>query len=288
MKKLIMLLMLSGVLPMTAMAQDDDMYFVPTKENVAKDATNFGVPQRTYYAGSDRSVDEYNRQYVYDYPDTMMTDSTDMDYRYTRRMSRFDDYTPSAAYWEGYRDGTWSSPWRTGWYSWYDPWYEPWYTFYDPWYYDRWYGWRSPWYYSSIYYRPWRYGWRDYYWGGRVIYYGGGYASRRNGSGRAWSRAGVSHHKTSSNRSGGNLGGYRGRSGTYRSGNNSSATTYSNNSSSSRNLGGYRSSSSSSSRSYSSGSSSSSRSYSSGGSFGGSRSGGGHSSGGGRSYGGRR
>lgn len=167
-------------LPLQLMAQDDDMYFVPTKENVAKEAENFGMPKKTYYSGSNRSVDEYNGRLS---STVTPIDSTGQeveseDFQYTRQLSRFDDYTPSQAYWDGYRDGRWSSPWyygRYGWYStWYDPWYDPWYaSWYDPWFYGGYYGWYSPWHYgwySSYYYRPWGY----YSWYGPYHrYYGG-------------------------------------------------------------------------------------------------------------------
>ena len=36
MKKYILLSLLLGALPLTMMAQDDDMYFVPTKKNMQK------------------------------------------------------------------------------------------------------------------------------------------------------------------------------------------------------------------------------------------------------------
>ena len=32
-----------GALPLTMMAQDDDMYFVPTKKNVEKEAVSYGM-----------------------------------------------------------------------------------------------------------------------------------------------------------------------------------------------------------------------------------------------------
>ena len=60
MKKLLLLTVVAA-LPLGLMAQDDDMYFVPTKENVAKETKNYGMPKKTYYSGSNRSVDEYNR-----------------------------------------------------------------------------------------------------------------------------------------------------------------------------------------------------------------------------------
>ena len=179
MKKWILLAAICS-LPLQLMAQDDDMYFVPTKENVAKEAENYGMPKKTYYSGSNRSVDDYNGRLS---STVTPIDSTGQeveteDYQYTRQLSRFDDYTPSQAYWEGYRDGRWLSPWyygRYGWYStWYNPWYISWYDpWYDPWYYGGYYSWSSPWrygWYSSYYYRPWGYySWyRPYY-----RYYGG-------------------------------------------------------------------------------------------------------------------
>lgn len=197
MKKLILLTLVSAF-SLSLAAQDDDMYFVPTKENVAKEAKKYGMPQNTYYSGSNRSVDDYNRraQFSYPvdstgndiidfsavrgvYPDSVYSQSAENDdYKLTRQMSRFDDYTPSEAYWDGYRAGRWSSPWYNSWYSWYD--YDPWYwdSWYwrDPFYYTSWhYGWRSPFYYSTwysprYYYRPYR-------------YYGGGYVGRPTYSG---------------------------------------------------------------------------------------------------------
>ena len=179
MKKWILLAAICS-LPLQLMAQEDDMYFVPTKENVAKEAENYGMPKKTYYSGSNRSIDDYNGRLS---STVTPIDSTGQeveteDYQYTRQLSRFDDYTPSQAYWEGYRDGRWLSPWyygRYGWYStWYDPWYISWYDpWYDPWYYGGYYSWSSPWrygWYSSYYYRPWGYySWyRPYY-----RYYGG-------------------------------------------------------------------------------------------------------------------
>ena len=61
MKKLVLLSVLFGALPIMMMAQDD-LYFTPKKS----DKTVKGTPQAesdapAYYSGSDRSVDEYNR-----------------------------------------------------------------------------------------------------------------------------------------------------------------------------------------------------------------------------------
>lgn len=195
MKKLILLTLVSFFC-LSLAAQDDDMYFVPTKENLAKEAKKYGMPQKTYYSGSNRSVDDYNRRAQFSYPvDSTGNDIIDFsavrgvypdsaysqlaendDYTLTRRMSRFDDYTPSEAYWDGYRAGRWSSPWYHSWYSWYDPWYyDSWWYWNDPFYYSSWYGWRYPFYYST-WYSPRYYGHLGYY-------YGGGYVSR-NSSGR--------------------------------------------------------------------------------------------------------
>ena len=175
MKKLFLLTVISA-LPLTMMAQDDDMYFVPSKKNVAQEAESYGMPKNTYYAGSSRSVDDYNRRAwtsvtpidstgndIIDfsavrgvYPDSTYSETEANDFQLTRKMSRFDDYTPSEAYWDGYRDGRWSSPWYYGGYSsWY--WNDPWYWG-SPWYYGSYYGWYSPWYYGYGYYRPWYYG----------------------------------------------------------------------------------------------------------------------------------
>ena len=254
-------LCLFAFLPFSLMAQDDDMYFVPTKENVAKEAKKYGMPKDTYYSGSQRSVDDYNRRAWSTvtpvdsagndiiefsavrgvYPDSAYTEvQEDNDYQLTRRMSRFDDYAPAQAYWDGYRAGRWSSPWYSSYYSWYDPWYyDSWYYWNDPWYYTGWHGgWYSPWYYGG-WYSPWRYGYyghRGWYGGG---WYGGGY---RGTSGRGWSRTGISHHKTApsttNRRTNGSLGGYR--SSTYQNGG-TSTRSYGTNSGS---LGGTRSSSS--------------------------------------------
>ncbi len=271
MKKLVLLSVLLGAMPITMMAQDDDLYFVPTKENVAKDAEKYGMPTDTYYSGSTRSTDEYNRRAwsrvapidsagndIIDfsaekgvYPDSAYNELSD--YTYTRRMSRFEDYTPSDAYWAGYRDGRWTSPWY---YSSYYPWYDSWY---DPWYYGSYWGWYSPYYYST-WYSPVRYHYG--YWGG---WYGPRYVYSSH-AGARWSRPGVSHHRyttTTHHRNAGNVRNYGTR-------NTSHHNTYtpSRTYTPSHNTGSYGGGNR-------------------GGSFGGGG-GGGRSSGGGHAYGGRR
>ena len=193
MKKLVLMTVLAGVLPLSLMAQEDDLYFTPKKSSEYNSVTE----KSTYYCGSDRNVDEYNHRGKYWshyqkigtdtkgndiiefkkgtglYPDSMYIDTTFVgryydtmvedadDYRYSSRMSRWDGfYNP------------WFYPYymnrpyyRYGYYGYaYNPWYTPWYYnwagydgWYDPWYYPGWYGyswdWGYPYYYGS-------------YWGG--------------------------------------------------------------------------------------------------------------------------
>lgn len=227
MKKWILLTMIS-VLPLTMMAQDDDMYFVPTKENVAKEVKSWGMPKDTYYSGSNRSVDDYNHYSTADgtdgkandiidfsavrgvYPDSIYADaSASNDYQYTKRLSRFDDYSPSEVYWEGYRDGRWSSPWyySSAYYPWYDVWYDPWYTPYYNWRYH-YYGWNWRWYsgWYGGWYRPWGY----YGWHRHAVYH------HPSGSGRFRSRPTVSS---------GNRTFHNGERSTYRNGSFSNGST---------------------------------------------------------------
>ena len=126
-----------GALPLTMVAQDDDMYFVPAKKSTAVRTRTSVAPRPApvYYSGSNRDVDEYNRRggsyyqvvsndstgndiidfngEVGVYPDSVLTE----DYALTRQMSRWDGYEPEEAYREGYRDGRMSSL------SWHSPWY---------------------------------------------------------------------------------------------------------------------------------------------------------------------
>lgn len=164
MRKWILPAVVALTMPLVSPAQDD-MYFVPTKENVAKSANEYGMPRDTYYSGSSRSVDEYNRRGSYVQPiDSAGNDIVDFDatagvypdsgavgqddYAYTRRMSRFDDYEWSDPYWAGYYAGRsarwgWYDPWYYGswYYGFYDPWYYGWH--YDPWFVG-WHGWHGP------------------------------------------------------------------------------------------------------------------------------------------------
>ena len=190
MKKLFYLSIMLIAFPVAMLAQDDDMYFVPSKKNVEHERPSYGVTVTTTHSGSWRDVDEYNRRGE-SYYEVLPADTGDIvsfapvegvypdsigDFQLTRKMSRWDGYEPAADYWAGYSQGindswrSWHSPWYySSYYPWYDFWYDPW--LYDPWYswhyswYDPWYSWHWGGYYSSwYYYRPWYY--TSYGWGG--------------------------------------------------------------------------------------------------------------------------
>jgi hypothetical protein len=191
MKKLLMLLVLASAMPLASMAQDDDVYFTP-RSKAPKEVKKAEKP--TYYSGSNRDVDEYNRRGQLNswyqkigsdslgndiitfqggpgvYPDSVYGDtayvypgsarfSNDDDYTYTRRMSRWDGYYDPWFY-SNYYYG----PWR---YGWYDPWYDPWYYgyagWYDPWFYG-YGGWYDPWYYGYRWGYPYYGGWYGWGW----------------------------------------------------------------------------------------------------------------------------
>ena len=305
MKKLLLISMLVGAMPLAMIAQDDDLYFMSkkSKSTVVEEAHDYyGMPKDTYYAGSNRDVDEYNRRFrshVEQIGDSskvdvisfngekgVYPDSLHEDFRLTKKMARFDEYQLDSAYWAGYQTGRdtwwgWHSPWYYSSWGWYDPWYSPWYYsswswgWYDPWYYG-YAGWYDPWYYRGYW------GWRDpYYYRRPIVVVGGGPRYRTIGSGTI-------------RRDGSTYGRYRGGStyGRYRSG-------YSGNISSSRyNSLRQRAEAMSGGRRYSSGNRIRSGSgnfsgyrgsggYNGGGSFSGSRSSGSFS-GGSRGGGGRR
>ena len=141
MKKLLLISMLIGAMPLAMMAQDDDLYFVAKKKKATTTeqvTDRYGMPKDTYYAGSDRNVDEYNRRLksTYEVIDTssVVTDTLKSitEYELTRLLERFEDYrlADNEAFWRGYRAGRYDSWWHSPWYYnsyWYDPWYDPWY-----------------------------------------------------------------------------------------------------------------------------------------------------------------
>ena len=206
MKKLFLLFVLAGAMPLSMMAQDDDLYFTPSKKAAKTSSSVENKP--AYYAGSNRDVDEYNRRGKFRstyqkigvdslgndiiefqagtgiYPDSTYVDTMwvspkqkyqdDEDYAYSRRMSRWDGYY---GWYDPWFYGHWGyRPW--GYWGWYDPWYYSYYGWYDPWYYG-YYGY--PWYYGWGPYDPWYYGYYGYGWGGYPggTYYGTGVSGSR-------------------------------------------------------------------------------------------------------------
>ena len=208
------LALLLGVMPLAMWAQEDDLYFTPKKKVAQKTVDKDKAAQQltTYYVGSNRSVDEYNRRGKYR-SDSSLVDTIRLadlesrveaieDYTYCNRMSRWDGFYEPWYY--SYRWGygpywryTWWDPWYVGaWYDpWFDPWINPWYAgWYGPWY-GGYYGWYRPYYHAHWYY--------PYYGGGYITHIGGnpkGLAGYRSWSGPGKNMASNSTNATSSNR----------------------------------------------------------------------------------------
>ena len=177
MKKLLLISMLIGAMPLAMMAQDDDLYFVPKKKKAQVEQVKQNAPvvapqpkAKSSYEVIDGDTTKLD---VIDFTEGkgVYPDSLDKeDFALTKQMARFDDYVVSdnEAFWEGFRAGANSWQWHSPWYynrygfGWYDPWwYGSWYGYsslYSPWYYS----WYDPWYYG--WYDPWYYGWYDPYW----------------------------------------------------------------------------------------------------------------------------
>jgi len=267
MKRFLLISVLMSSLPLTFFAQDDDMYFVPTKKNVEQSKDDYYrrnshyEPISDYSAGND--IIDFNNE-IGVYPDSLGDD-----FAITRQMSRWDGYTPSDAYWEGYdrgRSDGWSvSVWHSPWYySSYYPWYDS-YYWYDPWYHTPW-SWHVG-YYDPWYYRHYGWGWGSYYW--HRPYYHRHYTSSMNRSRHSTIGAGTINRYGYTHNSGGS---YRSSStGSMRNNSNSVNPNRNRSYNSNVNSGRSNNSNSGSSRSFSYGSSSrssvgSSGSYSSGGS----------------------
>ena len=171
MKKILSLMLLAAVGFMPATAQDDDVYFVPSKSSKTsqKDRSNFSsqaerIPveaSNTYdnlYEMSDRDIDAYNRRYAVtdsiDAPDDYVEDNEEG--TYTRRLVRFHSPTVgvyvSSPYYDVVADYYWYDPWFTPWY--YSPFYGPNYAWtWSPWAYDWYWGWG----WHTWWYDPWHY-----------------------------------------------------------------------------------------------------------------------------------
>lgn len=221
MKRLVLLVLLAGLLPLALMAQTDDLYFTPKKNSQSSDSYRGNRDRKpTCYSGSKRDVDEYNRRGNYwshyqkigtdeggndiiefqkgkgVYPDSTYIDTTFVgeyfdtliedpeDFRYTNRMSRWDGfYDPwyCRAYWRS----------RPYWgYGYCDPFFDPWfdnyiwnypYGAYPYWGYSAWYDWYGP-YYGGWYRNPYNY-WGLYY----PPYWGNIYVVRRGNNPKGYS-----------------------------------------------------------------------------------------------------
>ena len=162
MKKLLLISMLIGAMPLSMQAQDDDLYFVPKKKKAqvekVKEYAPVVAPQPKAKSSYEVIDGDTTKLDVIDFAEgkgVYPNDSVEAeDYALTKQMVRFDDYDVSsnAAFWAGYRAG--ASTW-----GWHSPWYYSRYGWYDPWYNSYWYNYNSPWFYS--WYDPWYYGWYD-------------------------------------------------------------------------------------------------------------------------------
>lgn len=186
-------------MPLSLVAQVDDMYYVPVKSqksDIVKAPDESDQP--TYYCGSDRDVDEYNRRgRVKSYYQKIGTDTLGNDiiefhegdgiYGFAEGDDAdtvyVDDdkvavYPGSVQYYDDSDyDYTYSRSLGMfdGFYGWYDPYFSMywggpyWWRYgsywYDPWYYGMYY----PWYWNG-WYSPYYYGWNGWY-GWRPSYY---------------------------------------------------------------------------------------------------------------------
>lgn len=185
-KRILILATMALFSAISMMAQDDDMYFTGKKHQKRDASTMRSVVTQveddttpTYYCGSMRSVDEYNRRGRYrqfsdslNYePDSILVSR--QDYENAMKLKRFDGYHSNVLIIN-------------------DPWY------YDPWYYDSWYWhtrWYDPWY--DPWYTPYHYGWYSSWgWGGwyRPYHWGGWYGPTYWGHTSTWTRGGSSRY----------------------------------------------------------------------------------------------
>ena len=203
MRKLILLAVLMAAMPLTSMAQDDDLYFNP-KQEAKKEAAlreqkaKAYARQRArqdslyalYWSGSKRSVDEYNRngRILSQYqsldgdsigndiiafrldkgvkPDSIYDDAA-FAQKYINQDEDF-EYTRGMSRWDNYYNPWFYDYYGVGPYYWrsgYWGWRNPWrYGYYAGWY-DPWFApFFDPWYYGYAgWYDPWYYGWGGCY-----------------------------------------------------------------------------------------------------------------------------
>lgn len=196
MRKIILFAVLLAAMPLTSMAQDDDLYFNP-KEEAKKEAAlreqkakawAQQVARRDsiyalYWSGSPRSVDEYNRNgRILSHYQGITTDSLGNDiisFRIDKGVAP-DSIYDDAAFAQKYINQDEDFEYTRGMSRW-DGYYNPW--FYDyygvgPYYWRSGYwGWRNPWRYGYFagWYDPWIDPFFDPWYYGYAGWYGGWY-----------------------------------------------------------------------------------------------------------------
>ena len=186
-RKYLLAVLIAAAMPLTSMAQDDDLYFNPKKEAKEK-AERRALLQRQYaeqrarrdsiyrlnWSGSDRSVDEYNRGgRIFSHYENVGKDSLGNDiiqfhvgkgvapdsiyddaYFAQKYADRDEDFvrTREMSRWDGFYD-----PWFYDYYG-YGPYYwrSRMWGWHNPWRYGYYAGWYDPWF--DPWYDPWYYG----------------------------------------------------------------------------------------------------------------------------------
>jgi hypothetical protein len=171
MKRLLFLTL--SLMPLLSMAQDDDLYFTPTKKrakNVNTSAQVYNVTDdsdRKYsvYSNNTRSDDEYNRRYSNTDGAYQMSGGSDTLNMGAVRVDTVYKYIVKNNY---YSDYSYSLGFRRFRHRYYDPFYWDWDYYYlwgDPWAYSYYYPYGTWGYYSPYWYGGWHGGWYGYNYG---------------------------------------------------------------------------------------------------------------------------
>lgn len=231
-RKYLLAVLIAAAMPLTSMAQDDDLYFNPKKEAKEK-AERRALLQRQYaeqrarrdsvyrlfWSGSDRSVDEYNRGgRIFSHYENVGKDSLGNDIiqfhvgKGVAPDSIYDDAYFAQKYADRDEDFVRTRE-MSRWDGFYDPWFYDYYG-YGPYYWrSRMWGWHNPWRYGYYagWYDPWFDPWYDPWYYGYCGWYGGWYAPWYYGWGgyyNPWYWGGPIYGHVSY---GGNPNGYAGR-----------------------------------------------------------------------------
>lgn len=196
-RKYLLAVLIAAAMPLTSMAQDDDLYFNPKKEAKEK-AERRALLQRQYaeqrarrdsiyrlnWSGSDRSVDEYNRGgRIFSHYENVRKDSLGNDIiqfhvgKGVAPDSIYDDAYFAQKYADRDEDFVRTRE-MSRWDGFYDPWFYDYYG-YGPYYWrSRMWGWHNPWRYGYYagWYDPWFDPWYDPWYYGYCGWYGGWYA----------------------------------------------------------------------------------------------------------------